>query len=273
MIFNTPDNLVDLLDRVVGAAMNTSFYRDRLPPNARIASLEDFRDLPITPLALYRRQRLGSVVADPSRVQWIAGPLRGQDPSMVAIAEGLDETASRYGVFRDALRDALPDAGRGPAAIFAEPHRRYFAAEISTVLGHLGIPAHVFPTGATRGTFSHLGKLAPRILVLLTDRIDETQMPPAVELCVTFRGSPRLTHIRQLDVYAIDDLGFMAHSIDMRRWVVYNDQYLFETSRNGRLVVTALRNITQPLVRLETPDTVAHLGNHHLTFAGLDPSG
>lgn len=273
MVFETPDNVVELLDGAVRAAMNTQFYRAILPPDVRIASMEDFRSLPVTPIARYRRQRLGSVVAQPSRVQWIAGTLGGQARSKVAVAEGLDDTASRYGVFRDALRDAFPEAGRGPAAIVAEPHRRYFAAEISTILGHLGIPAHVFPSGATPTTLAHLGRLEPRILVLLAGGVDRADPPPSVELCVTFRGSYRRERFRQLDLYLVDELGFLGHSTDLRRWVVYNDQYLFETSRGGRLVVTALRNRTQPLIRLETMDAAEHLGEHHLKFARLDPSG
>ena len=59
----------------------------------------------------------------------------------------------------------------------------------------------------------------------------------------------------------------------MREWVVYNDQYLFETAPDGGLVVTALRNTTMPLIRLKTMDSVASLGPHHLGLAHLDSSG
>ena len=273
MVFNTPDNAVELLDGVVRAAMRTPFYRERFPQRFRVTSLADFRGLPITPISTYRRQRLGRVVADPSRVQWIVGPHRGQRAAAMPVAEGLEETASRYGVFRDALRDALPKASRGPAVVVSEPRRRYFAAEISTMLGHLGIPAHVFPSGATSAALAAIDKLSPHILVALDDRLDESSLPPSVELCVTFRRSHLLEHVAQLDLYVVDEFGFLAHSTDMRDWVVYNDQYFFEKARGGGLVVTALRNTTQPLIRLKTMDSVASLETHRLRFANLDPTG
>ena len=273
MIFHTPDNVLELLDGVIAAAMKTAFYRETFPADCRIASMDDFRRLPITPISTYRRQRLGRLVADPSRAQWIVGPHRGRDVSAVAVAESVEDTASRYGVFRDALRDAMPGRDRGAAVVLCEPRRRYFAAEISTMLGHLGIPAHVFPSGATPAALANAGKLSPRILVSLVDRLDEGSLPPSIELCVTFRRSHVLEGVRQLDLYMVDELGFLAHSTDMRDWVVYNDQYLFETAPDGGLVATALRNTTMPLIRLKTMDSVASLGPHRLRFARLDPSG
>ena len=149
MIFHTPDNVLELLDGAVSAALKTPFYRELFPADCRVATMDDFLRLPVTPISTYRRQRLGRVVADPSRVQWIVGPHRGRGAASTPVAEDLEETDSRYGVFRDALRDALPKPGRGPAVVVSEPRRRYFAAEISTILGHLGIPAHVFPSGPT----------------------------------------------------------------------------------------------------------------------------
>ena len=273
MIFHTPDNVLELLDGAVSAALRTPFYRDLFPTGSRIASMDDFSRLPITPISTYRRQRLGRVVADPSRVQWIVGPHQDRGASTVPVAEGLEETASRYGVFRDALRDALPKASRGPAVVLSEPRRRYFAAEISTMLGHLGIPAHVFPSGPTPAALAAIDKLSPRILVALVDRLDESSLPSSVELCVTFRRSHLLKRVAQLDLYQVDELGFLAHSTDLRDWVVYNDQYLFETAPDGGLVVTALRNTTMPLIRLKTMDSVASLEPYRLRFADLDPSG
>ena len=273
MIFHTPDNVLELLDGAVAAAMRTPFYREKFPAGCRIASMDDFRRLPVTPISAYRRQRLGRVVAEPSRVQWIAGPHRGRAAPSVATAESPDDTASRYGVFRDALRDALPAADRGPAVVLSEPRRRWFAAEISAMLGHLGIPAHLFPSGATPAALSNARKLSPRILIALVDAPDESGMPPSVELCVTFRRPRVLERVAQLDLYLVDELGFMAHSTDMKDWVVYNDQYLFETAPDGGLVATALRNTTAPLVRLKTMDTVASLDAHRLTFGRLDPLG
>ena len=274
VIFHTPDNVLELLDRAVSAALKTPFYRELFPADCRVASMDDFRRLPVTPISTYRRQRLGRVVADPSRVQWIVGPHRGRGAATTPVAEGLEETASRYGVFRDALRDALPKADRGPAVVVSEPRRRYFAAEISTILGHHRHPGPRLPvrrgSGRARG---QIGKLSPRILVALADRLNEGSLPPSVELCVTFRRSHLLKRAPQLDLYVVDEFGFLAHSADMHDWVVYNDQYLFERARDGGLVVTALRNTTLPLIRLKTMDSVASLDAHRLRFARLDPLG
>ena len=107
----------------------------------------------------------------------------------------------------------------------------------------------------------------------LSDRLDESSLPPSVELCVTFRRSHLLKRAPQLDLYVVDEFGFLAHSTDMRDWVVYNDQYLFERARDGGLVVTALWNTTLPLIRLKTMDSVASLDAHRLRFARLDPLG
>ena len=273
MIYHTPDNVLELLDGAVSAALSTSFYREILPADCRIGNMDDFRRLPVTPISTYRQQRLGRVVADPSRVQWIVGPHEGRGSPAMPVAEGLEETASRYGVFRDALRDALSAAGREPAVVVSEPRRRYFAAEVSTMLGHLGIPAHVFPSGATPATMAAVRKLSPRILVALADRLDEGGLPASVELCVTFRRQHVLERVAQLDLYVVDEFGFLAHSTDMLDWVVYNDQYFFEAAADGGLVVTALRNTTMPLIRLKTMDSVASLEPYRLRFTDLDPSG
>ena len=107
----------------------------------------------------------------------------------------------------------------------------------------------------------------------LTDHVDEGSLPPSVELCVTFRRSHLLERVAQLDLYVVDEFGFLAHSTDMRDWVVYNDQYFFEKARDGGLVVTALRNTTQPMIRMKTMDSVASLEPYRLRFADLDPSG
>ena len=141
------------------------------------------------------------------------------------------------------------------------------------MLGYLGIPAHVFPGGATTMSERRVGQIGPRLLVVLADGVDESSLPSSIELCVTFRSSIRLERFRQLDLYLVDEFGFLGHSTDMERWVVYNDQYLFETSQERRLVVTALRNRTQPLVRLETLDPVEQLGEHHVKLGRLSASG
>ena len=94
-----------------------------------------------------------------------------------------------------------------------------------------------------------------------------------MELCLTFRRSHVLSLFRQLDVYLVNEFGFLGHSADLERWIIYNDQYLFERSQNDRLIITAFRNHTQPLLRVETGDTVEDLGEGKLTLGRLSAHG
>jgi hypothetical protein len=222
---------------------------------------------------MFRRQRLADVVADPARVQWIAGPHGGHDRRRVAVAEGIDETGSRYELFKDALRDVIPNRRPMTCAVVTAPRKMYFAAEVSTILGYLGIPAHIFVDNAPARTYERVRQVNPGLLVILSGEVDESELPSGVELCITFRCSQTLTLFRQLDMYLVDEFGFLGHSTDLRRWVVYNDQYLFERSESNRLVVTALRNHTQPLLRLETRDTVKSLSKHEVELEHLSESG
>ena len=273
MVYETPANLVQLLDDVVGAAGRTSFYRPILPGRPRINNLEDFFALPITPLSKLREQPLAEVVTDPARVQWIAGAYKGQRRLEVAVAEGTGETGNRYELFRDALRDAAPGRHLRACAVIAAPEKRYFAAEVSAILGYLGTPAHVFTHHGNRRAYEWLHQIKPDLLVILFDGVDEAALPSGVELCMTFRRSQKLERLPQLDIYVVDELGFLGHSRDLRRWILYNDQYYFERSANNRLIVTALYNHTQPMLRVETLDTVRSLAEHDVELQDLSPRG
>ena len=266
--YDPPANLVELLGRVVEAAGGTRFYRDRLGDRG-IVGLEDFRELPITPIGLLREQRLGDTLADPEALQWIVGPGRGGTHPSVAVAESVTETAARYDVFRDALRDAWDLAAIHTAVVLTSPDRRNFAAEVSTILGYMGIPAHVLVDRGDERAYRATRLLAPDLLVVLTDAFDETKVAERTGHAVTFRMSHRLARLRQVDVYTVDELGFLGHSEDMERWTLYNDQYLYERSESGRLVVTALHNRTQPMLRIETEDTVESLGRYCMMLGAL----
>ena len=300
MKYDPPGNLVELLGGVVEAAGRTRFYRDRLDGVCAIGGLDDFRQLPITPIGLLRGQQLKDTLADPQALQWIVGPYRGRAQPSLPIAESVTETAARYDVFRDALRDAWDLAAIHTAVVIASPDRRYFAAEVSTILGYMGIPAHVLidrdderrsvvPAKAEpapyliRGTqrggaagpasagrlYRAVRLLAPDMLVVLTDAFDEEEAAGNAAHAVTFRRSHRLEQSRQVDVYMVDELGLLGHSEDMERWTLYNDQYLYERSDSGRLVVTALHNRTQPMLRIETEDTVESLGRYDMKLGAL----
>ena len=290
MKYDSPANLVELLGAVVEAARGTPLYRERLNGAPGIEGLSDFRELPVTPISLLRNQQLADTLADPKALQWIVGPYRGRARPSVAVAESATETAARYDVFRDALRDAWDLAAVRAAAVVTSPERRHFAAEISTILGYMGIPAHVLvdrgnestlvvpanaepapylirgaqsggPAGpaAVARLYRTIRLLAPDMLVVLADAFDESKVTGHTAHAVTFRRSHRLRRSRQVDVYMVDELGLLGHSEDMVRWTLYNDQYLYERSESGRLVVTALHNRTQPMLRIETEDTVESL--------------
>ena len=265
----TPPDLAQLLDEVVGAAARTPFYRSVLNGRPRIASLDDFRALPVTPIGVFRRQRLADVVSDAGRVQWIAGTLRGQKGDDVAVAEEASDSGFRYNRFGETLHEAMPEPAPRTCAVLTAPERRYYAAEASTALAYMGIPAHVFIDFGTRRTYERLQQADPDLLVLMSDTVDESALPTGVALCVTFRCAHRLSRLRQLDLYVVDGLGMLARSTDLRRWVLYNGDYFFERSETGRLVVTALRNRTQPVLRLETEDTVTRLGETDMELGSL----
>ena len=265
----TPPDLAPLLDEVVGAAARTPFYRSVLGGRPRIASLDDFKALPITPISVFRRQRLADVVSDAARVQWIAGTLRGQKGDEVAAAEEASDSGFRYNRFAETLREAIPEVRLRTCAVLTAPETRYYAAEVSTALAYIGIPAHVFIDFGTRRTYERLQQAAPDLLVLMSDTVDESALPTGLVLCVTFRGAHRLSRFRQLDLYVVDGLGVLGRSTDLRRWVLYNGDYFYERSDRGSLVVTAFRNKTQPVIRLETEDTVTRLGETEMELGQL----
>ena len=272
MAYETPPNLVELMDGVVGAAGSTAFYRSVLSGRPRITSVDDFLELPVTALIAFREQRLADVVTDPRRVQWIVGRHGGQAEHAVAVAEGMIETGARYELLKDALRETVGEPLPRWGAVITSSERRYFAAEVSSILGYLGLPAHVFIDDGAGLALQRLHQVQPDLLVILTDGVEESELPSSLQLCITFRGSHKLARFRQLDLYLVDEFGFLGHSTDLVRWILYNDQYYFETSADNNLVVTALHNLTQPLLRLETEDEVVALRVHEVEFGRLTPS-
>ena len=272
-VYEAPRDLVQLLDQAVEAAWSTAFYRSVLQSRPHIRCLDDLARLPITPIEAYRRQPLRDVITGPARVEWIAGAYKGQKRDEVPVAEDRDETAVRYDVLRDAVLGALPDRRPRTGAVVTRPDRRYFAAEVSTILGHVGVPTHVFVDKQRSRTYEMLRHVQPDVLAILADGMDESELPASVQLGVTFRRSQRLRRLPQLDMYMVDELGFLAHSTDLERWVRYDDLFVFERSAGGSLIVSAVRNRTQPLLRLETRDKVGELEEHTMRLGELSAAG
>jgi len=267
--YETPDNVEELLDKVVDAARKTRFYSSVIPGDISITSVGDLGQIPVTPLAEYRRQRLSDVLAEPDDVQWIAGALGGQSPDTVAIAEGPDEAAIRFDIFTDALKDCLPGATKHTCAIVSSAERIYFAAETATILIHSGMPAHVFLDDDRARVYELLDITKPEIIVMLADEVDEAALPENTKLCVTFRRSQRLRKFPQLDMYLVDGLGFLGQSTDCQTYRLNNDEFLFQISSNGMMVVTALRNRVRPVIRLELQDRASSLSDNTIELVEL----
>ena len=273
MGYGSPANLIELLDRVVGAAYETAFYRSVMRSRPWVSSLEEFGRIPVTPIEEYRAQSLADVITDSRRVQWLAASLRGRSAAGVAVAEDFQDAATRYQVFKDALAECLPERPGRTGVVVSTGETRYYAAEISTILSWSAVPSHVFTLDDNGTIYDRLRQIAPQVVAFAACRAAESELPPSVELCITFRGAQRLTCLPQVDMYVVDGLGFLAHSTDLRSWLPYNDEFYFETSERGRLVVTALHRRTQPMVRIETRDAVKSLGAETLELAGLTASG
>ena len=259
MSYDSPDNLVELLGGIVSLASQTRFFGPRLRAGLRLRSLEEFAALPVTTLGEYRRQRLADVLAQPGRVEGIVGPYRGQDPGSVAVTEGADESAERFDLFIDAVRGCVDLETGMVCAVLADVERRYFAAEIATILIRSGAIAHVFVDQDSSRLYEMARLVEPEILVLLTDVTDPTRLPPSTSLCVTFRRFRPLEGCEHLDILLVDELGSLGQSRDGTRYTLNSDSYHFERSERGRLIVTSLFNRVQPLVRIETEDVVGPL--------------
>lgn len=268
-IYNAPYNLLELLDNVLRAALTTRFYRSILGERRRIESLNDLADLPIIPIANLRRQPLADVAADPDRIGWVFGRYRGRKRNEIAVAEGADETALRYAIFRDALKDALPSRRGRTGVVVTTPQRRYFAAEVATMLGNAGVATHVITDLDRARSIRMLRSIRPHVLVPLSGDARDESLPPPKELSIRVRQSPAPALAPRLDLYMVDELGFLGHSIDGHRWTAYNDLYYYELSGRGRLVVTALRNRVFPLLRIETEDEARLTDEHHLEIVRL----
>ena len=270
-IYETPDNLVELLDNVVGLAAETSFSGSMLAGRSRVKSLDEFAAIPITPIERYRRQRLADVLAEPAGVDSIVGPYGGHSADSVAVAESSGEGAERFDIFADAVQECLSLDPRRTCAVVASADKRYFGAEVATILIRSGVLAHVFVDKGVPRTYERLRLTEPDILVVLTGPMVEVELPASIKLCITFGLSQRFERVPQLDLHVVSELGFLGHSTDGEGYVLYNDSYFFETSEAGRLVVTSLFNRVQPLLRIETSDSVGPLDRQFVRLGQRAP--
>ena len=113
----------------------------------------------------------------------------------------------------------------------------------------------------------------PNIVVFTSTEIDESSIPKSVELCITFRHAHKLTHFNQLDIYMVDEIGFLGHSNNQKTWTTYNDQYFYELSDTNNLVITSLYNLTQPILRIQVDDKVTAFNDSNIEFGDLSKYG
>ena len=264
-----PDDLLELLSGTIRSAARAPFYSKLMTNGVEMRGISDFERLPITPLERYRRQRLADVLAEPSQVDLIVGPYRGQSPEAVAVTEGADEIALRYEIFADTVRDYFPIGPQHTVAVLAAAERRQFAAEVATMLINAGVVTHVFTDYGDGSAYELIRSVDPQVVALLCDEVDESALPPDVEFCITFRRSHVACRTRQLDLYVVDELGLLASSEDCETYWPNDDVYYFERSEKGNLVVTSLYNRVQPMLRIETMDAVKPLIEGAIEFTAL----
>ncbi len=266
--YKTPDNLVELLDKVVRSACQTAFYGPRLSRVNEIATLDEFRAIPPTLLSEFRERSLRDTLAEPSSVEWIVGAGGGQSPKRTPMVENADEGAIRYDVLADAVKEHIALDAATVCAAVSTPERRYFASEVATILIAAGAHAHVFTDEGRPRTYERLELLGPQVVVMLSPRLEEDRLPQTTKLAITFNGEHRLKRHAQLDVYHIDGLGFLGHSSDLDTYTLNSDVYYFEQSEDGRLIVTPIYGRVQPAVRVLTEDKVEFVGESRVRFLG-----
>ena len=269
MEFKSPENLPDLINNVISSASQTRFYRPLVKNIHRITNIEDFKHVPITQISELREANLKDTISSPENLQWIGGPYRGRCSQSIAIAEGMKETAIRYDLFQDAIKDSIEINQIKKAAIVTSSLHNLYSAEISTILNSIAIPTHIFVDDGNSKSFDMAQRLNPDILIILTDHDLPQHITDSNQLLITFRKSHPIYKQLQLDIYMIDELGFLGHSTDLLTWKIYNDQYLYERSNEGNLVVTSLRNKTQPMLRIDTGDPVLTLSKYSMKLGEL----
>ncbi len=266
--YSTPNNLVELLNKVLKAASHTGFYKTDVHA---IKTLEEYAQINPVSLKTYREQKLSDLLVEHSTIDWITRAFRDTNLGLASIVENPDQTESRYELLSDALKQSI-DINQKPIAVAISSLQKIgFAAEISTILMSLGISTHLISYTQKELINKFINITQPQLIVLLSEHISEDDLPNTVELCITFRQSHTMAQIPQLDMYLVDEIGFMAHSNDGRNYIPYKDVFYFEQSVEDYLIVSSLNNFTKPLVRIKTADKIDYIDNV-LKFKRLGPA-
>ena len=262
-----PADCVSLLSQAVDAARRAPFWKEKLGnaalPNP-INSLADFERLPITPASEYRRQRFHAVLSNVAGIEWIPGPLLGQSPERVPVAEGASEAAIRVGLLRDGLALAIPKAipnranpdGLG-AVIVATESSRHFGAETCAAFVRMGVSAHLLIDTATDRLKTLLDAFKPDVVVALSPRVDLDALPGSVAAVATVSAGetaepPSDIPIRRVSLLVQNELGVLGMSIDGKPYRMNHHRFHLERSPAGTLVATPYHARVQPIIRLDT---------------------
>ncbi|MCH7800473.1 MAG: hypothetical protein IIC24_02905 [Chloroflexi bacterium] len=271
--FPDTSNLVQRLNSVVKAASKTEHYRTADPPiPIEVTSLESFQAIPPTPILKYRDLRLPATLTDLSTIEWVVGPYLGHSPQAIAYVEDSDAARTRNDLYRHALGQAVTSGEKSSAVVIATHQRRYFGAEMASILVRIGIPAHLFVDLSLPRLEQVLQALEPSVLVVLDDEVIEEVIPASVNLCVTVRRSHTFTQHPQVDLYVVNELGLLGRSTDCATYSLNHAECHFEQNESGRLIVTPLYNLLQPKIRIETLDSVEFLNQTQARLT-LAPNG
>jgi len=254
MSFDTPENLVELLNKIIHLASQTIFWSPKIASIESVDSLESFSQIPSTKLTDYRKQLLPDLIVRPNQIDWIVGAYKGHDPTSPPVAESVNEATLRYDVFVDAVKACIDITIPRTCVVQTTPERRYFASEVATMLISAGVAAHVFTDTVDTRTYERIHLLKPSILVALGKGIDEQRLGDSIELSITLGANQQFHRSKQLDLLHVDEIGFLAQSAGDDLYTPNNDIYLFEQSSDGNIVVTSLYNHVQPILRVEVPD-------------------
>jgi hypothetical protein len=266
-------NLIHRLNSVVEAANRTEYFQSSdTPIPSRVTTLESFEAIPPTPIEKYRALRLPDTLTDPSDIEWVVGPHLGHSPHNIAYAEDSDAAQTRNDLYRRIFTNPISTQENPSAVVIGTHQKRYFGAEIASILVRLGTPAHLFIDLKLSRIEQILQTLEPSTVVVLDDHVSEELIPTSVELCITVRQSHIFEKHPQIDLYHVDELGLLGYSTDCETYRLHHDECHFEQNESGRLIVTPLYNLLQPKLRIETLDNVEFLGSTQARLT-LAPNG
>jgi hypothetical protein len=266
-------NLIHRLNSVVEAANRTEYFQSsETPLPTHITTLESFQAIPSTPIEKYRELKLPATLTDPSDIEWVVGPHLGHSPHNIAYAEDSEAAQTRNDLYHRVFNNSISTPKNPSAVVIATHQKRYFGAEIASILVRLGTPAHLFVDLKSSRIEQILQTIEPSIVVVLDHQIIEELIPTSVELCITVRQTHIFEKHTQIDLYHVDELGLLGHSTDCETYRLHHDEYHFERNESGRLIVSPLYNLLQPKLRIETLDNVQFLDETHARLT-LAPNG